>query len=98
MKKASTKTSSAKRLRISEATRRLYRKAKATVIDTEAPVLSPEMWDNAVIGKYYRPIKTQVSIRLDNEIIDWLRSKGSGHLTKVNEILRRQMEGERTRQ
>jgi uncharacterized protein (DUF4415 family) len=41
---------------------------------------------NAVIGKYYRPLKTQISFRIDNEVLDWLHSKGSGHLSRINEI------------
>ena len=28
-----------------------------------------------VVGNYYRPIKTQISRRIDNEVLDWLKSK-----------------------
>ena len=44
-----------------------------------------------MIGKYYRPVKTQISFRIDNEVLDWLKSKGEGHLTRINDILRTQM-------
>jgi uncharacterized protein (DUF4415 family) len=41
-----------------------------------------------VAGKYYRPLKTQISFRIDNEVLDWLKSKGEGHLSRINHILR----------
>jgi uncharacterized protein (DUF4415 family) len=59
--------------------------------DPDSPVMPPEFWAGATVGKYYRPLKTQVSLRIDNEILDWLKSKGEGHLTRVNEILRGHM-------
>jgi len=33
-------------------------------------------WSNAVIGRHYRPLKTQISFRIDSEVLDWLKSKG----------------------
>jgi uncharacterized protein (DUF4415 family) len=57
--------------------------------------MPPEFWANATIGKYYRPIKTQISLRIDNEVLDWLKSKGEGHLIRINEILRERMAAER---
>ena len=96
MKKASTKTNSAKRLSISEKTREAYKKRDRRLDnDPDAPQLPPDYWSNAVIGKYYRPLKTQISFRIDNEVLDWLKSKGHGHLSRINEILRERMTRER---
>jgi uncharacterized protein (DUF4415 family) len=39
--------------------------------------------------------KVPVSVRLDAEVLDWLRSKGEGHLTRINDILANLMEAER---
>jgi len=39
--------------------------------------------------------KVPVSVRLDPEVLDWLRSKGEGHLTRINDILTNLMEAER---
>ena len=50
---------------------------------------------NATGSKNYRPIKTQISFRIDNEVLDWLKSKGEGHLSRINEILRERMAAER---
>ena len=39
--------------------------------------------------------KQAVSVRLDPEVLSWLRSKGEGHLTRINDILTNLMEAER---
>jgi uncharacterized protein (DUF4415 family) len=39
--------------------------------------------------------KQAVSVRLDPEVLDWLKSKGEGHLTRINDILANLMEAER---
>jgi len=54
--------------------------------------LPPTYWAGASIGKYYRPLKTQISLRIDNEVLAWLKSKGEGHLSRINEILRERYE------
>ncbi len=92
MKRASTTTNSDRRVKISNTTRKAYAKRdRALDAAADAPQMPPEYWSNAVIGKYYRPLKTQVSVRLDNEVLDWLKAQGGGHLTRINEILRERM-------
>src|SRR5258708_1379987 len=39
--------------------------------------------------------KVAVSVRLDPQVLDWLKSKGEGHLTRINDILANLMEAER---
>jgi uncharacterized protein (DUF4415 family) len=39
--------------------------------------------------------KVAVSVRLDPQVLEWLRSKGEGHLTRINDILLNLMEAER---
>ena len=39
--------------------------------------------------------KVPVSVRLDPSVLEWLKSKGAGHLTRINDILRNIMEAER---
>jgi uncharacterized protein (DUF4415 family) len=34
-------------------------------------------------------------VRIDNDVLAWLRSKGEGHLSRINAILRERMEAER---
>ena len=100
MKRARTKTNSAgRRLRISDEPRALYegRDKSLDYADPDAPVLPPEKWEGAIIGKFYRPIKTQISFRIDNDVLAWLKSKGEGRLSRVNSILRHAMEAEQRR-
>jgi uncharacterized protein (DUF4415 family) len=61
-------------------------------IDTsELPVLPPEKWARAVVGKFYKPIKKPIALRLDADVIAWLKSQGSGYQSRINDILRREM-------
>lgn len=54
----------------------------------------PELTDasRAVIGKFYRPIKKPVTVRLDADVLGWLKSKGVGYQTRINALLRQAME------
>ncbi len=36
--------------------------------------------------------KTLITIRLDNDVLDWLKSQGKGYQTRINAILRTYME------
>lgn len=45
-------------------------------------------WAAAQIGKYYRPIKQPVSLRIDADVLDWARSLGKGYQSQVNELMR----------
>lgn len=40
------------------------------------------------------PRKVAVSVRLDPQVLEWLRAKGSGHITRINDILTNIMEAE----
>jgi uncharacterized protein (DUF4415 family) len=61
-------------------------------IDTsDIPELPPGAWKNAVRGKWYRPVKQPVSLRLDADVLAWLKSQGSGYQTKANLFLRERM-------
>ena len=45
----------------------------------------------AEIGKFYRPKKKPVTMRLDSDIIAWLKADGRGYQTKANWLLRNAM-------
>jgi uncharacterized protein (DUF4415 family) len=44
--------------------------------------------------EFFRPIKKLTSLRIDADVLAWHRSKGEGHLSRINEILRERMEEE----
>ena len=48
-------------------------------------------WSGAEIGKLYHPAKKPVTMRLDSDVIAWLKSDGRGYQTKANWLLRNAM-------
>ena len=61
-------------------------------IDTsDIPELPLRAWKDAVRGRFYRPVKQAVSLRLDADVVAWLRKPGKGYQTRANHLLRQQM-------
>jgi uncharacterized protein (DUF4415 family) len=60
----------------------------------DIPRLTPEQLAGMVRLRGARR-KVPVSVRLDPQVLEWLRSKGEGHLTRINDILMNLMEAER---
>ena len=54
-----------------------------------------EIPSDAVIGRFYRPRKTPVTIRLDVDVVAWLKATGEGYQTRVNTYLRSLMQQSR---
>jgi uncharacterized protein (DUF4415 family) len=52
-------------------------------------------WNSAVTGRFYRPVKETVTVRLDADLLDWLKQGGKGYQTRMNLILRAVMEQQR---
>ena len=48
-------------------------------------------WSGAEVGKFYRPAKKPVTMRLDADVVDWLKSYGRGYQTRANHLLRHAM-------
>lgn len=55
----------------------------------------PEMTDAALAamtsGRFYRPVKQQITARVDVDVLVWLKSQGKGYQALMNAILRREM-------
>ena len=62
----------------------------STISLKDAPELAH--WNRAVVGKFYRPIKKPLTIRLDADVLAWLKSQGKGYQTRLNSLLRAAME------
>lgn len=58
---------------------------------SDIPPLTEAFWASAVRGKYYRPTKTSTTVRIDSDVLAWLRGQGRGYQTRLNAILRREM-------
>jgi uncharacterized protein (DUF4415 family) len=58
-------------------------------IDTsDAPELTKAELAEMMRGHFYRPIKRQVTARLDADVLAWLKLGGQGYQTRMNAILR----------
>lgn len=56
----------------------------------------PELTDDQLAqmrrpGVLYKPVKKQVTARIDADVLDWLKSFGKGYQSRMNAILRREM-------
>jgi uncharacterized protein (DUF4415 family) len=60
----------------------------------DIPRLTDKQLANMVRLRDARPRKVAVSVRLDAQVLKWLRSKGERHLTRINDILTNLMEAE----
>jgi len=71
---------------------RALRRMKNQEIDlTDIP--QSANWDKAVVGKFYRPIKKSLTIRIDADVLAWLKRQGKGYQTRINGLLRNAMHG-----
>ena len=61
---------------------------------SDIPELTEKFWENAVRNPYYRPVKQQLTVRLDADVVAWLRRQGKGYQTRMNAVLRDAMVGE----
>jgi len=73
----------------------MFRFAAISVMRNEDIDVSdmPEVvdWSGAEMGKFYRPPKKSVTMRLDADVLEWLKGYGRGYQTRVNYLLRHAM-------
>lgn len=60
---------------------------------SDIPPLTDEFWANAKrLDQWYRPQKKQVTVRIDADVLAWLKgSDEKGYQTRLNAILRNAM-------
>jgi uncharacterized protein (DUF4415 family) len=58
---------------------------------SDAPELTAEQWKRGIRGGFYRPMKHQITARVDADVLAWLKSQGKGYQSRINAILRREM-------
>jgi uncharacterized protein (DUF4415 family) len=58
---------------------------------SDIPEFPDEFWKNARRGLFYKPTKTSTTVRIDSDVLAWLRGQGKGYQTRINAILRREM-------
>lgn len=58
-----------------------------------AESLGKDFWKSARVA--LPPGKTSVHLRLDSDVVEWFRSRGKGHLTRMNAVLRAYVEAQK---
>ena len=53
--------------------------------------LTESFFRTAVRNPVYRPTKTSTTVRIDTDVLLWLRAQGKGYQSRINAILRREM-------
>lgn len=66
-------------------------KSDSEIDVSDIPPLTEAFWKNAVRGKYYKPTKKSTTVRIDSDVLAWLRAQGKGYQSRINAILRRKM-------
>jgi uncharacterized protein (DUF4415 family) len=55
---------------------------------SDIPPIPEGAFKNAVRGRFYKPIKQQVTLRLDSNVLDWFkRNTPKGYQTDINRVL-----------
>jgi uncharacterized protein (DUF4415 family) len=69
------------------------RRLDAVPIDySDIPELDDSFFTRATVP--WPPVKKQLTIRLDADVLEWLKSHGRGYQTRINRILRVVMESQ----
>ncbi|CDG15710.1 conserved protein of unknown function (plasmid) [Xenorhabdus doucetiae] len=71
--------------------RKLSDKPDSDIDYSDIAPLDTAFWKNATQGQFYRPVKTQTSVRIDADVLAWLKETGKGYQTRLNAILREAM-------
>lgn len=45
-------------------------------------------WRGAEVGRFYRPVKKQVTLRIDADVLDWFKAQGGKYQSEINRVLR----------
>lgn len=62
---------------------------------SDIPEITDEQWSRAVRNPYYRPVKDQVTLRIDRDVLAWFRATNEKYQTAINTALREHMKRDR---
>lgn len=62
---------------------------------SDMPELTDEEWDRTIRGKYYKPVKQQLTLRPDADVVEWFKRTSPKYQTAINGALRKHMNEQR---
>ena len=71
--------------------KRLAARPDSQIDFSDAPETTPRASD-VEVGRFYKPIKQLVSLRVDADVLAWFRGQGKKCQTYMNKVLRREMQ------
>ena len=69
----------------------LAAKPESEIDFSDLPATTEHDWQGAQRGQFYRPVKKQLTVRIDADVLEWLKSQGKGYQRRLNAILRSAM-------
>ncbi len=65
---------------------------------SDCPEITPDMFAKAIVRKGLKPVsnKTQLTLRLDTDVLNWFKADGHGYQTRINALLRAYMEAHKS--
>jgi uncharacterized protein (DUF4415 family) len=66
----------------------LHNRPDSEIDLSDIPELTESFWKTARRGDLYRTAKESVTVRIDSDVLLWLKSGGKGYQTRINAILR----------
>lgn len=75
--------------------RRLEAMSDADIDTQDIPLVTD--WRGAKRGLFYRPVKRQITLRLDADLVAFFEAQGKGYQTRINDALREWVEARRPR-
>jgi len=84
-----------KRYSLAELKDRRKRSLTKTRKDAPEIELDEDFWKNARVVMPDERGKSLVSLRIDKDVLEWFKTQGKGHLSRMNAVLRAYMESHR---
>ncbi len=74
--------------------KRLSKMKDADIDLSDIPEIPPEKFAKAIVRKGLKPVskKSQVTLRIDADVLQWFKETGRGYQTRINSLLRIYME------
>ncbi|MGA3055595.1 MAG: BrnA antitoxin family protein [Candidatus Korobacteraceae bacterium] len=92
MKDKTTQTTSETRAKGKTDFKRLREMRDADIDNSDIPRLGKSFWKTAKLT--LPEPKDRLTIRIDHDVVEWLKKRGSGYQTRINAILRSYMKAQ----